>query len=279
MASYAGKVETGSDTSPIGSTLFGTCTTPAATAAKVVELSNFDTLINGVTIHVKFTNGNTAASPTLNVNSTGAYPIYRYNTITPGTSASESWAANSVVSLTYDVGTSGSECWRMNDAGANQAIMDTLRNEIASSESATKAVIAPAYDATATYSLGDLVIYNGYLYKCISAISTAEAWTAAHWLQTKVSLECVPRKGTISMPTADWVGSGPWTQTVTVTGATVYKNSMVSLQPDATVYTQMATDGTAAIFVENNDGTLTAKAIQKKPTANITVQCTVTETI
>lgn len=45
-------------------------------------------------------------------------------------------------------------------------------------------VIEPAeYDATATYSVGDLCWHENAMYRCNTAISTAEAWTAAHWTQ------------------------------------------------------------------------------------------------
>ena len=54
---------------------YGTCSTAAATAAKVVSCSNF-ALITGAEITVKFTTTNTAANPTLNVNGTGAKAIY-----------------------------------------------------------------------------------------------------------------------------------------------------------------------------------------------------------
>ena len=54
---------------------YGTCSTAAATAAKVVSCSNF-ALITGAEITVKFTTTNTASNPTLNVNSTGAKAIY-----------------------------------------------------------------------------------------------------------------------------------------------------------------------------------------------------------
>ena len=54
---------------------YGTCSTAAATAAKVVSCSNF-ALIVGAEITVKFTTTNTATNPTLNVNSTGAKAIY-----------------------------------------------------------------------------------------------------------------------------------------------------------------------------------------------------------
>ena len=54
---------------------YGTCSTAAGTAAKVVACSGF-ALITGAEITVKFTVTNTAANPTLNVNSTGAKAIY-----------------------------------------------------------------------------------------------------------------------------------------------------------------------------------------------------------
>jgi len=81
---YVGKIKDSSGTTHlVASTLFGTCSTAIDTAAKVVTCSNFSQLENGVTIHVYFVNGNTAASPTLNVNSTGAIAIKRYGTTAP----------------------------------------------------------------------------------------------------------------------------------------------------------------------------------------------------
>lgn len=54
---------------------YGSCSTAASTAAKVVTVSNF-ALETGARIAVKFTVTNTASSPTLNVNGTGAKAIY-----------------------------------------------------------------------------------------------------------------------------------------------------------------------------------------------------------
>ena len=56
---------------------YGTCSTAAATAEKAVTVSNFS-LETGARIAVKISYKNTASSPTLNVNSAGAKPIY-YN--------------------------------------------------------------------------------------------------------------------------------------------------------------------------------------------------------
>ena len=78
-------------------THYGTCSTAAATAAKTVALTSF-TLVTGARVQVKFTVTNTASSPTLNVNSTGAKAImYRGSAISAGY-----LAANRVYEFVYD---------------------------------------------------------------------------------------------------------------------------------------------------------------------------------
>ena len=56
---------------------YATCSTAAGTAAKTASLSSY-TLTTGGIVAVRFTNGNTASSPTLNIASKGAKSIY-YN--------------------------------------------------------------------------------------------------------------------------------------------------------------------------------------------------------
>ena len=55
---------------------FGTCTTAAGTQEKSVTTKGSFELIDGSKILVLFTNTNTANSPTLNVNNTGAKLIF-----------------------------------------------------------------------------------------------------------------------------------------------------------------------------------------------------------
>lgn len=56
---------------------FGTCSTAAGTAAKTVSITTGTfSLEAGARVSVKFNNANTASTPTLNVNSTGAKNIY-----------------------------------------------------------------------------------------------------------------------------------------------------------------------------------------------------------
>ena len=124
--SYVGNVASGGELNLVASTLYGECASLASTAAKVVTIANYDALLIGTTIHVKFLYTNTAANPTLNVNDTGAKPIYVDGVSYPGVTPFASWNPNSVVSLTYD-----GVAWRMNDTGmpasnANQSILNTV---------------------------------------------------------------------------------------------------------------------------------------------------------
>lgn len=43
--------------------------------------------------------------------------------------------------------------------------------------------LAPNYDSTATYNIGDTVYYDGYVYTCIIAVSVAEEFNSDHWVQ------------------------------------------------------------------------------------------------
>ena len=140
--SYIGQVTIGSDTSPVGSTLFGICGTAAATADKTVKTGNsgdsgvltaFDNLATGVTIHVKFTNGNTATAPTLSVGTMNTKPLIK------NPNGTLFFAQNSIISLTYD----GTD-WVVN---ASQATPGTVEQtyDSSSSNSISGAGVANAF--------------------------------------------------------------------------------------------------------------------------------------
>ena len=87
---------------------YANSTTAAATKAKTATVSGSGfALVVGVTVSVRFQYANTANSPTLNVNSTGAKPIVSNGTATP--TANLTWnAAWATVTFVYD----GSQ-WRI----------------------------------------------------------------------------------------------------------------------------------------------------------------------
>lgn len=76
---------------------YGICSTSASVVAQTATIAGFS-LVSGAKAVIKFTNGCTAASPTLNISSTGAKPIYYKGSAVP----SGLIAANSFVELVYD---------------------------------------------------------------------------------------------------------------------------------------------------------------------------------
>lgn len=175
---------------------YGTCATAAATQAKVVECDSF-VLENGATISVLFTNAQTYNGvPTLNVNSTGAKNI-QYKA---GTNAIQYiWSAGEIIDFTYN-GT----YWVMHRSALASTTYYGLAKYSDSLTSTSSALGAtpkamntamlniisgtPVYSASSTYAVGDRVRYSNNVWECITAITTAEAWTATHW-QTVASLQ------------------------------------------------------------------------------------------
>lgn len=82
-----------------GVTWYGTCATAAVTATKTVDMTGFARQ-TGSMVCIKFTYGNTASSPTLNVGGSGASSIYNCYTNTNVTS--NDITANMVANLVFD---------------------------------------------------------------------------------------------------------------------------------------------------------------------------------
>lgn len=89
------------------------------------------------------------------------------------------------------------------------------------------------------------------------------------------SIENIHKIKTITLPASGWTNGSPATQSVTITGATA--NSKIDLQPDSTVLNQMLIDGVVALYIANDNGTLTACAVGAYPTVDLTIQATVIE--
>lgn len=101
------------------SATYGTCSTAASTVAKVVTLEDF-VLFKGAQISVHFTYKNTASSPTLNVNGTGAKTIWARGA---AIAATYYWSANSTHTFTYD-GTH----WVLDNAESQEEVFNRLTN-------------------------------------------------------------------------------------------------------------------------------------------------------
>lgn len=98
---------------------YGTCATSASVAAKVVSLRDF-VLFTGARITVTFNYANTAANPTLNVNNTGAKPIWARNA---AIEEKYYWTSQSRVDFVYD-GTH----WSIPNAKSHEETFNELTN-------------------------------------------------------------------------------------------------------------------------------------------------------
>ena len=150
----------------MASTLFGVCNSAAGTAAKSVGLQNFDALLDGVVIAIKFTYGNSAANPTLNINGTGARPIMLTETQAAGNSEALSWPAGSIQILAYEKLSDNSGYWYLanNDKAGLRALG---RNS------------AAEYSTSKSYVKGDFCVRNLVLYEANGA--TSGAWAENKW--------------------------------------------------------------------------------------------------
>lgn len=169
---------------------YGECSTAAATAAKTVTVNGVTALTAGVSVRIKFTNAQTYnGAPTLNVNGLGAKNIRRNGTTN---AARYEWLAGEVLDLVYD-----GAAWQIVDGGIatttyyGQTKLYTGAASTSTALALTPASLnslaqnmiagAPVYSTSSTYAVGDRVRNGYYIYECNTAITTGEAWNAAHW--------------------------------------------------------------------------------------------------
>lgn len=110
-------------------TNYGVCSTVAATVEKAVTVNSTFVLAEGAQVVVKFTYANTAASPKLNVNGTGAKPIMQYGTTAAGTTTDTTgWIAGAVQTFTYD-GTNWVRDYWYNTTYSTRPISQTVADD------------------------------------------------------------------------------------------------------------------------------------------------------
>lgn len=74
-----------------------------------------------------------------------------------------------------------------------------------------------------------------------------------------------------------WTGDNPYQQSISVTGYSVTTKTKVDLDADSNTIDEMLSMEVSQIYIENNNGTLTAIAIGEKPTRSLPVQAIFSE--
>ena len=109
------------DVSPIASSLFGVCDDRTTAPTKFVKCPKFDRVANGVTIFVKFANGNvTSNNLKLQVGNTSAYPIAGDCTC----------GADEIIAFTFEYVDSTHQYWHANTAGISSSLRQYVENLI-----------------------------------------------------------------------------------------------------------------------------------------------------
>lgn len=84
--------------------------------------------------------------------------------------------------------------------------------ELADTTYPSNEAVAPEYDSTSSYGVGDYCIYGGLLYKCNTAISTGgETWDATHWTQVNIVGEIGGGGSSLEMTMLSY-GSSTWAE-------------------------------------------------------------------
>lgn len=106
------------------------------------------------------------------------------------TNASNAQTAAEAAQAAAEAAVTGAEAAQ---TAAEAAVTDAQTAKTAAETAAATAaaaygtdLLADDYSTSKTYAVGDYVIYSGNLYRCTTAIATAESWTAAHWTQAQV---------------------------------------------------------------------------------------------
>lgn len=84
--------------------------------------------------------------------------------------------------------------------------------ESSSTYLAAQDVIANVYSESSTYAVGDYATYDGLLYKCTTAIATAEAFNSAHWTSVTIMSSVATISGSSGRYEGTITGDGSTTE-------------------------------------------------------------------
>lgn len=273
MASVANQFKIGDIEYAVAASAYGECSTAAGTAAKAVTIctdgdttNTAFTLIKGVSVQVKFTVTNTAASPTLNVNGSGAKAIY-YNgaAITAGY-----LKVNKVYQFVYN----GTQWDLVGDVDTNADIQVRVYRQDGSSYNADYPLIASRTKAADLGTVGT-ESSNEAVYGLISDTDANIPTTNPYTGMTKVKNLTVSGTITGGVTTASaTLSASSWSS-----GAYTYSNTAITA--DSIIEIIPATSITAAqlkafqlanvVGTAQAAGSVTMTAFGTIPTVNIPV--------
>lgn len=85
------------------------------------------------------------------------------------------------------VDVAGLELWDLNKW--EECTVSSEMGHSRTTDKFTQDSIAPEYNSNRTYQAGELVMYNGKLYRCLTTVAVPEQWNSARWGLTSIANE------------------------------------------------------------------------------------------
>lgn len=92
-----------------------------------------------------------------------------------------------------------------------------------------------------------------------------------------LSNQSSPIRGLINL-SSTWSGSDPYTQTISLDNIVITKNTKIDLQLTSLLLGQLINDNIKAVWIQNDNGILTAYMIGGYPTTSLAIPCIIYET-
>ena len=126
-------------------------------------------------------------------------------------------AASSVLDMQVVADTlpAGSQATYSYDEDLNKATFGIPQGEAGAGAAG---VVADAYSSSKTYKVGDYVLHNSNLYRCTTAITTAESFTAAHWTQIVLANDVSDLKSNLDSINEEITSTNVYNQSAGISG-------------------------------------------------------------
>lgn len=145
----------------------------------------------------------------------------------------------------YDPSTDGAQTFNVERA------LNENWDKVDSSILLALAAAAP-YSTSQTYALGAYCTLGGKLYKCTTAITEAEAWTAAHWAETSIAAELIAISTTFEKQMQEFVHIG---ETAPQSGPALWFNTSGKADPSETAVMMLSEQGESGAVTADIVGT------------------------
>ena len=148
---------------------------------------------------------------------------------------------------------------------------------------------APEYSTQVEYKKDDYVTYQGDIYKCVN--TTFGLWDPLKWIKTTLAQEIQngsgssseQKLGEIFLNSSLWEvdqETGLFSQQVDILGVEITEKSKIDLQFSIEQMEQLRIDKVVYMLTENDEnGQINVYSCGSIPSIDMSIQCTVTETI